>query len=106
MEGIHQLSHTVAAPSKRAPHRGLWRASWSGYALAALVAALDAIIAIVGGVLVRNILPLPAAAVDAAKGLARRLIPLTIVLTGAGLNLARVASVGSTALANQKRSNS
>ena len=57
-----------------------------------------AIIAIVAGVLVRNLLPLPAAAVESAKGLARRIIPVTIVLTGAGLNLMRVSTVGSTAL--------
>lgn len=120
MEGIHQLPRAAVKPSKpQPPGPGLSR-SWQGYALAAIVAALAyaihylpfppfrvgprypvsaAIIAIVGGVLVRNILPLPAASIDAAKGMARRLIPLTIVLTGAGLNLARVASVGSTALA-------
>src|SRR4051794_38544810 len=40
-----------------------------------------AIIAIVGGVLVRNVLPLPAASVESAKGLARRIIPVTIILT-------------------------
>ena len=115
MEGIHQLPHGPAAKRVKPKPSG----SWQGYALAALVAAISygihylpfppfrvgvrypvsaAIIAIVGGVLVRNILPLPAASVDAAKGMARRLIPLTIVLTGAGLNLARVATVGSTAL--------
>jgi len=116
MEGIHQLPHTVVVQPAEPKPSG----SRQGYALAALVAALSyaihylpfppfragprypvsaAIIAIVGGVLVRNIVPLPAASVDAAKGMARRLIPLTIVLTGAGLNLARVATVGSTALA-------
>ena len=58
-----------------------------------------AIIAIVAGVVVRNLLPLPAASIEGAKGLARRVIPITIVLTGAGLNLVRVASVGSRALA-------
>lgn len=57
-----------------------------------------AIIAIVAGVLIRNLLPLPAAVVETAKGLARRVIPVTIVLTGAGLNLLRVASVGTRAL--------
>src|SRR5207244_3802131 len=57
-----------------------------------------AIIAIVAGVLARNLLPLPAAAVESAKGLARRIIPVTIVLTGAGLNLLRVSSIGSKAL--------
>ena len=48
--------------------------------------------------LARNLLPLPASIVESAKGLARRIIPVTIVLTGAGLNLLRVASVGSRAL--------
>ena len=57
-----------------------------------------AIIAIVTGVLVRNLLPLPDAAIESAKGLARRIIPVTIVLTGAGLNLLRVSSVGFTAM--------
>jgi len=114
MEGLHELPRVAAKP-KSAAHPGWIR----GYGLAVLVAALSyaihylpfppfqvgnrypvsaAIIAILGGVVVRNVLPLPAASVDAAKGLARRLIPLTIVLTGAGLNLTRVASVGSTAL--------
>jgi uncharacterized integral membrane protein (TIGR00698 family) len=58
-----------------------------------------AIIAMVGGVLVRNLLPLPTAAVESAKGLARTVIPVTIVLAGAGLNLVHVASVGPLALA-------
>ena len=116
MEGIHQLPRTVEPKAPQPKVAG----SWQGYALAVLVAIVSygihylpfppfrvgerypvsaAIIAIVGGVLVRNVLPLPTASVEAAKGLARRLIPITIVLTGAGLNLARVASVGSRALA-------
>lgn len=115
MEGIHQLPRAVAKPAAQKSSGAV-----QGYALTALVAALAygvhyfpfppfrvgnrypvsaAIIAIVGGVLVRNVLPLPGSTVDVAKGLARRLIPLTIVLTGAGLNLAQVATVGSTALA-------
>jgi uncharacterized integral membrane protein (TIGR00698 family) len=57
-----------------------------------------AIIAIVAGVLVRNLLPLPAPVIESAKGLARRIIPVTIVLTGAGLNLLRIASAGPRAL--------
>jgi uncharacterized integral membrane protein (TIGR00698 family) len=115
MEGIHQLPRAVAKP---VAHKS--SGAVQGYALTGLVAAISygvhylpfppfrvgnrypvsaAIIAIVGGVLVRNVLPLPGSTVDVAKGLARRLIPLTIVLTGAGLNLAQVATVGSTALA-------
>jgi uncharacterized integral membrane protein (TIGR00698 family) len=116
MEGIHQLPRIAVAPKARP-----WAAQ--GSLLAALVAASAyavhyvpfppfrvaspsgfrypvsaAIIAIVGGMLVRNLFPLPSATVESAKGLARRVIPVTIVLTGAGLNLLRIASVGSTAL--------
>jgi uncharacterized integral membrane protein (TIGR00698 family) len=115
MEGIHQLPRP--APSKSAAR------PWWAYVPALLVTALAyglhylpvppfrvvagqgarypvsaAIIAMVAGVLVRNLLPLPKPAVESAKGLARRIIPVTIVLTGAGLNLLRVASVGSRAL--------
>ncbi|MGI8743860.1 MAG: YeiH family protein [Bryobacteraceae bacterium] len=115
MEGIQKLPGAVAPPSKTL--------SWSGTFLAALVAAIAyaihylpfppfrvstgsavrypvsaAIVAIVGGVLVRNLFTLPPAAIESAKKLARRVIPITIVLTGAGLNLVRIASVGSTAL--------
>jgi uncharacterized integral membrane protein (TIGR00698 family) len=117
MEGIHQLPES-AGPKQKAPARPWW-----AYVPALLVTALAyglhylpvppfrvvvaagarypvsaAIIAIVAGVLVRNLVPLPAPVIESAKGLARRVIPVTIVLTGAGLNLLRVASVGSTAL--------
>ena len=51
-----------------------------------------------GGVLVRNVLPLPAPRGERQRDWPAGIIPLTIVLTGAGLNLVRVASVGSTAL--------
>ena len=120
MEGLHALPHAGAKSKKRGPS---FRDTWQGYLLSVVVAALAyalhylpfppfrvmsasgarypvsaAIIAIVGGVLVRNLLPLPTSSVESAKGLARRLIPLTIVLTGAGLNLLRVATVGYTAL--------
>ena len=53
-----------------------------------------AIVAIVVGVLVRNLLPLPASVAETAKGQAHRIIPITIVLTGAGLNLGRIATIG------------
>ena len=117
MEGIHQLPESAQPAATAAP-------KWWAYIPAALVAGLAygmhylpfppfrvmsgagarypvsaAIIAIVAGVVVRNLLPLPAASIEGAKGLARRIIPVTIVLTGAGLNLIRVASVGSRALA-------
>jgi len=57
-----------------------------------------AIIAILIGALVRNVLPLPKATIQVAKQQARRIIPITIVLTGAGLNLLRAASIGTNAL--------
>jgi uncharacterized integral membrane protein (TIGR00698 family) len=115
MEGIHQLPRSRQPARKRPP--------WSGSLLAAAIAAASfgihylpfppfrvgaaadtrypvsaAIIALVSGLIVRNSLPLPASSVESARGLARRVIPITIVLTGAGLNLVRIASVGSTAL--------
>lgn len=121
MEGIHQLPESAGPqPETRlgAPARPWW-----AYVPALLITALAyalhylplppfrvlapsgarypvsaAIIAIVVGVLARNVFPLPAPIVESAKGVARRIIPVTIVLTGAGLNLLRVASVGSRAL--------
>jgi uncharacterized integral membrane protein (TIGR00698 family) len=117
MEGIHQL------PKAPAHKPGVPLRPWWAYVPAVLVTVLAyglhylpvppfrvmagqsarypvsaAIIAMVAGVLVRNLFPLPAPVVESAKGLARRIIPLTIVLTGAGLDLLRVASVGSRAL--------
>ena len=116
MEGIQQLPKAPRKPP--VPARPWW-----AYVPAGLVTALAygihylpvppfrvvdgggarypvsaAIIAIVAGVLVRNLFPLPAPVVESAKGLARRIIPVTIVLTGAGLNLLRAATVGSRAL--------
>lgn len=117
MEGIHELPESAEPPAPAAP-------KWWANVPAALVATLAygmhylpfppfrvmsasgarypvsaAIIAIVAGVVVRNLLPLPAASIEGARGLARRVIPITIVLTGAGLDLVRVASVGSRSLA-------
>lgn len=110
MEGVYSLPVVETAPPKKqipssAP-------AWPGYALACVVAGFAyaihylirypvsaAIIAILGGAMVRNLLPLPGIILESAKGLARRVIPLTIVLTGAGLNLAAIASVGISALA-------
>jgi len=99
-------------------------APWRGYALAAAVAAAAyllhylpfppfrvagefgvrrplsaAILALLAGVAARNLASLPASAVEASKHLVKKLIPITIVLTGAGLNLVEIASVGVPALA-------
>jgi uncharacterized integral membrane protein (TIGR00698 family) len=84
--------------------------AWPGYLTAAAVAGAalalhalpirilqltsPAIMAILFGLAVRNLLHLPAPMVEAAKTMVRRLVPLTIVLTGAGLNLGALAAVG------------
>jgi uncharacterized integral membrane protein (TIGR00698 family) len=57
-----------------------------------------AIIAILIGVLIRNLFPTPASIVEGCKVIVRKAIPVTIVLTGAGLNLALLATVGAKAL--------
>ncbi len=57
-----------------------------------------AILAMLGGMLVRNLLLLPASAIDGAKRIARTLIPATIVLTGAGMDLGKLGAVGLNAL--------
>ncbi|MGH9657767.1 MAG: YeiH family protein [Bryobacteraceae bacterium] len=120
MEGLYQLPVVEAKVEERAPVRA---SPWPGYILAAAVTAAAtavhylplapsqiatdagvrrpisaAILAILGGVLVRNFFPLPAMALEGCKGVVKRIIPLTIVLTGAGLNLTLIAGVGLTAL--------
>jgi uncharacterized integral membrane protein (TIGR00698 family) len=121
MEGLHALP---LAPAAKPKPKGPVLRQWSqGYVLALLVAAVSyalhylpfppfrvisasgsrypvsaAIIAILAGVALRNAAPLPAASIQSAKGLAQRLIPIMIVLSGAGLNLTRVATVGYRAL--------
>lgn len=112
MEGIQQLPSIHVRKPPAAP-------VWPGYALAGGVAALAygahllpfapfqvgeganarhplsaATLAILAGVMARNLLPLPTAGVGAAKTVARTVIPLTVVLTGAGLDLRRLAGVG------------
>ena len=53
-----------------------------------------AILAILAGIAVRNLFPLPASLTESARGVPRRVIPASIVLTGAGLNLAALATIG------------
>src|SRR4051812_32109054 len=57
-----------------------------------------AIVAMLAGIAVRNLIRLPAYVVESARGMPRRVIPVSIVLTGAGLNLAAIASIGIRAL--------
>lgn len=122
MEGVYSLpvieKRSAAAP-KAAPRDSVW----PGYYLSALTAAIAyaihylpfapfqvasesgvrrpvsaAIVAILGGVLIRNLLPVPGSIVEGCKVLVRKAIPLTIVLTGAGLNLALLATIGAKAM--------
>jgi uncharacterized integral membrane protein (TIGR00698 family) len=58
-----------------------------------------AIIAILVGVLLRNVLTLPGNIKGGCRHIVKKLIPVAIVCTGAGLNLLLIASIGVTALA-------
>jgi uncharacterized integral membrane protein (TIGR00698 family) len=107
MEGIELPQPTKPRPYIRATP--VWRSH--GLLAAIIVAAIafslhflvpalsSAILAIVLGGIIRNTVPLPAALVDDCKGLVKRVIPLTIILTGASVNLAEVARVGAPSLA-------
>ena len=122
MEGVYSLpvvEKRAVAPVK-APTRD---SVWPGYYLTALTAAIaygvhylpfapfrvasesgvrrpisSAIVAILAGVLIRNLFPVPGSIVEGCKVIVRKAVPLTIVLTGAGLNLALLATVGAKAL--------
>lgn len=115
MEGIHQLPRTGQPERKTLAWWGsLWAAAIAAFSFGIHYLPFPpfrvgagsgvrypisaAIIAIMGGVLIRNLFPLASSSVESARALARRVIPITIVLTGAGLNLVRIASVGWTAL--------
>ena len=122
MEGVYQLPVVEIAPLK--PKAAAGGPAWQAWIPAAAITGVAyllhylpippfrvdspsgarypvsaAIIAILAGVLARTLLPLPASVAEASKRLARRTIPLTIILTGAGLNLTRLASVGPRAFA-------
>jgi uncharacterized integral membrane protein (TIGR00698 family) len=72
-------------------------AAWGVHLLFPPVSA--AILAIVLGGVIRNSISLPPALIDDCKGLVKRVIPITIVLTGASVNLTEVARVGAPSLA-------
>lgn len=104
MEGLD----VFVAPSRPAPPV---RSGRIGLLAAGAIAAVSygahqfykpmspAILAILLGALIRNTVKLPAAWIDASKNLVKRVIPVTIVLTGATLNMAEVARVGAPSLA-------
>ena len=50
--------------------------------------------AVLAGMAVRNLVLLPANLIESARDMPRRVIPASIVLTGAGLNLAAIAAIG------------
>jgi uncharacterized integral membrane protein (TIGR00698 family) len=98
MEGL-DAPITVDSRSPAAKAAAPIRSLLYGYTAATVVAALAfslhllykpasaAIIAILAGALLRNLISFPKELVDGCKGLVRRVIPITIVLTGASLNL-------------------
>ncbi len=57
-----------------------------------------AIIAMLLGIAVRNLVRLPVYVIESARGMPHRVIPTSIVLTGAGLNLTAIAAIGIRAL--------
>ena len=121
MEGLEvPIVVTRTAPAKSKPARP---SIWPGYAAALLVAAAAyavhylpfapfrvasefgvrrpvsaAIIAILLGAVARNVFRLPHAILEGCKGIVRKIIPVTIVLTGFSLNLTSIAAVGAPAL--------
>lgn len=118
MEGVYEPVVTRETKKTRAPST-----LQPGYLLAGIVAAIAfgihvlpvapftvagegaarhpisaAIIAIVAGALLRNVLPLPASIKPGCRHIVKKLIPIAIVLIGAQLNLSNIAGVGFAAL--------
>jgi uncharacterized integral membrane protein (TIGR00698 family) len=105
MEGIELARPRTSAPARASVWSRLGlltalciaAAAWAVHLLFPPVSA--AILAIVLGALVRNGISLPAALIEDCKGLVKRVIPITIVLTGASVNLTEVARVGAPSMA-------
>ncbi len=121
MEGLDvPIVVTRAVPGKSKPARP---PIWPGYAAALLIAAAaylvhylpfapfrvagefgvrrpvsPAIIAILLGAVARNAFRLPHVILEGCKGIVRKIIPVTIVLTGFSLNLTSIEKVGARAL--------
>lgn len=123
MEGLHAPAVPEPAPHVAPGMPEAAERRWPGFLAAALVACVAylihylpfapfrvadaggvrypigaAILAIVVGVVARNTLPLPDAIRAGCKRIVKRIIPIAIVLTGAGLNLSMLASIGPPAL--------
>jgi uncharacterized integral membrane protein (TIGR00698 family) len=104
MEGLNVvIPRPRPEPSTRPRLSALWIAgaiAAAAYGLHQLYRPMSAaIIAILLGASIRNLLKLPPAWIESSKGLAKRIIPATIVLTGASLNVTDVARVGGASLA-------
>jgi len=121
MEGLDvPIVVTRAVPGKSKPARP---SIWPGYAAALLIATAaylvhylpfapfrvagefgvrrpvsPAIIAILLGAVARNVLRLPHVILEGCRGIVRKIIPVTIVLTGFSLNLTSIEKVGARAL--------
>jgi len=109
MEGLFPALVETAPPI--GPHERPADRLWPGYTLAIVAAAIafavhmfaierisTLIIAILVGAAIRNVVPLPKSIAPGCKKIVKKVIPLAIVLTGAGLNLAHLAGVGTSAL--------
>lgn len=117
MEGVYDAPVVVETqpPAKRAAAPSVWR----GYLVASMVAAAAygihylpfapfrvtgefgerrpvsaSILAILVGAVLANLIKLPAPITKSCSGIVRKLLPSTIILTGVGLNLASMASIG------------
>lgn len=117
MEGMFE---SVVAPSKAAAPPSHWVKLVPGYALSILIAGLayalhglpfapftvvgeggvvrhpigPAIVAVLAGLFIRNTFALPDTFKVGCKSAIRTYIPIAIVLTGGGLNLAVISQVG------------
>lgn len=116
MEGIYDPVVSTPAVGVKPEERAI---VWPGFVLASLVAGAayaihylpfapfgvmgqssvrhpisPAIIAILIGLLIRNTVTLPAATKAGCKSAVKKLIPFAIVLTGAGLSLGALSSIG------------
>ncbi|NOT00115.1 MAG: putative sulfate exporter family transporter [Phycisphaerales bacterium] len=108
MEGMYPAIVETIRPTEAPKPR---ETVWPGYVLAMTTAAAAyiighimlpdvgaAIIAIVAGAAVRNLLPVPATTGAGCRRIVRKGIPVAIILMGAGLNLTLFRSIGLPAL--------
>jgi uncharacterized integral membrane protein (TIGR00698 family) len=120
MEGVYELPVVVPRPAAPEPAaEPLWPGCSAAAAVAAAALALHylpfapfrqvtehgirrplsaSILAIVIGVAARNLIPGALAILPGCKAVVRRVLPLTIVLTGAGLHLGQIAAIGAASL--------